>query len=127
MRQTLKCKMSQIGNISKQENYATTFINDNLVLQISTYVLFTALCQLICIFGVVTNSINIVCFVKQGIKDPINVSFIGIPQLSHKKTFNFFKLFKIYTIYFVMHFTLLQADARKTVTRYLAGCGHRDR
>lgn len=35
------------------------------------------LCQLICVFGIATNIINIVCFIKQGFNDPVNVSLLG--------------------------------------------------
>lgn len=37
----------------------------------------TALCQSIVVFGIVTNIINIICFVKQGFKDQINISLSG--------------------------------------------------
>ncbi|CAG5117001.1 unnamed protein product, partial [Candidula unifasciata] len=33
-------------------------------------------CQVIDIFGTVTNIINIICFVQQGFKDPVNVSLL---------------------------------------------------
>lgn len=35
------------------------------------------LCQFICAFGIATNIVNILCFVKQGFVDPVNVSLLG--------------------------------------------------
>lgn len=40
--------------------------------------LFTFICQVIDIFGASTNIINIICFIKQGFKDPVNVSLLGM-------------------------------------------------
>ncbi|CAG5127919.1 unnamed protein product, partial [Candidula unifasciata] len=45
-------------------------------LTIAVWVLFALICQAIDVFGVVTNIINIMCFVKQGFKDPVNVSLL---------------------------------------------------
>lgn len=38
---------------------------------------YSVLCELIDIFGTVTNIFNIVCFIKLGFQDPINVSLLG--------------------------------------------------
>ncbi|CAG5124060.1 unnamed protein product, partial [Candidula unifasciata] len=40
------------------------------------WVVYTVVCQTIDVFGLVTNIINIVCFVKQGFKDPVNISLL---------------------------------------------------
>lgn len=36
------------------------------------------LCQLVDVLGSCTNIINIVCFVRQGLQDPVNVSLLGM-------------------------------------------------
>lgn len=41
------------------------------------WVCFAIVCELVDIFGTVTNIINIICFVKQGFRDPVNVSLLG--------------------------------------------------
>lgn len=41
------------------------------------WIVYAVVCQLIDVFGIVTNITNIVCFVKQGFKDPINISLLG--------------------------------------------------
>lgn len=41
------------------------------------WVVYSVVCQLIDIFGTVTNIINIICFIKQGFKDPVNISLLG--------------------------------------------------
>lgn len=52
-------------------------ISDEAVL-VYTNVVYSFVCQAIDVFGVVTNVINIVCFAKQGFKDPINISLLGM-------------------------------------------------
>ncbi|CAG5120766.1 unnamed protein product [Candidula unifasciata] len=42
------------------------------------WVILAVTCQIINIFGTVTNIINILCFTKQGFRDPVNVSFLGL-------------------------------------------------
>lgn len=37
----------------------------------------TLLCLTITMFGLGTNVVNIICFVKQGFKDPVHVSLMG--------------------------------------------------
>lgn len=51
--------------------------NDNFRL-VYQWVMFAVLCQTIDIFGVAANTINIICFIKQGFKDPVNVSLLGV-------------------------------------------------
>lgn len=59
----------------------------DLVADILSWVTFGCLCQVICTFGVLTNVMNIVCFVNQGFNDPINISFLGMsPQRSYRHT-----------------------------------------
>lgn len=38
---------------------------------------YSLLCEFIDIFGTLTNIVNIICFVKLGFKDPVNVSLLG--------------------------------------------------
>lgn len=57
--------MTQVASISH---------NDLVIYQ---WVIFTFLCQSIVLFGIVTNIINIICFVKQGFTDPVNISLMG--------------------------------------------------
>ncbi|CAG5120767.1 unnamed protein product, partial [Candidula unifasciata] len=65
---TIAAKTSQYGAIDK-------IISD----EIRTYfdwIGFSLLCQLVDVFGTVTNIINIVCFIKMGFKDSVNVSLL---------------------------------------------------
>lgn len=51
-------------------------ISDEAVLAF-TWVIFGVLCQVITVFGIATNIVNIICFVKQNVKDSVNVSLLG--------------------------------------------------
>lgn len=62
----------------EQYGYGDVVDIDNTVVLIYKYVVFTVLRQAINIFGIVTNTINIICFVKHGFKESINVSLLGI-------------------------------------------------
>lgn len=55
------------------------------VLIICYWIIYTVLCQTISIFGIFTNIINIVCFVKQGFKESVNVSLLGKAHTSQFK------------------------------------------
>lgn len=44
---------------------------------ICKWIIYAVLCQAINIFGTVTNILNIICFIKQGFKDPVNISLLG--------------------------------------------------
>lgn len=50
---------------------------DVQVTEIYIWVLCTVACQVVNVFGVVTNIINIMCFIKQGFKDAVNISLLG--------------------------------------------------
>lgn len=52
-------------------------VSDGTLL-ICQWVLFTGVCQSVDIFGTVANIINIICFVKQGFHDPVNISLFGM-------------------------------------------------
>lgn len=40
-------------------------------------IVISTVCQMVAVFGVVTNIINIICLGSQGFKDPINISLTG--------------------------------------------------
>lgn len=44
---------------------------------IAQWIIYTVACNAIDIFGISTNIINIICFVKQGFNDPVNISLLG--------------------------------------------------
>lgn len=46
-------------------------------LNIFNWVVLAVLLQVIDVFGITTNAINIICFARQGFDDPINISLIG--------------------------------------------------
>lgn len=46
-------------------------------LNIFNWVVLAVLLQVIDLFGITTNAINIICFARQGFDDPINISLIG--------------------------------------------------
>ncbi|CAG5124062.1 unnamed protein product, partial [Candidula unifasciata] len=48
------------------------------ITRILHWLLYGILCQAIVIFGVVSNAINMICFFKQGFRDPVNVSLFGM-------------------------------------------------
>lgn len=51
-------------------------ISDRVIL-IFQWVVYTAVWQAVIVFGIGTNIINIICFMKQGFKDPVNISLFG--------------------------------------------------
>lgn len=63
------------GAIADTESYTTLSDEATVILQ---YLLFTVLCQGIDIFGVGSVIVNTICFIKQGFKDQVNVSLLGI-------------------------------------------------
>ncbi|CAG5128595.1 unnamed protein product, partial [Candidula unifasciata] len=40
------------------------------------WIFYSVLCQLVDIFGIISNIINIICFVKQGFHDTVNISLL---------------------------------------------------
>ncbi|CAG5129996.1 unnamed protein product, partial [Candidula unifasciata] len=63
---------------TKEEKSLGAAIIDEAVVEIFMYVMVSGLCQLINLFGIVTNIFNIICFVKQGFKDTVNISLLGL-------------------------------------------------
>lgn len=79
--------MKELNNITKSilvvvSTNITDDTGDVLISDAATmilyWIIYTFLCQAINVFGTTTNIINIVCFVKQGFKDPVNVSLLGM-------------------------------------------------
>ncbi|CAG5130212.1 unnamed protein product, partial [Candidula unifasciata] len=48
---------------------------------ICQWIIYTVVCQFIDVFGIATNIINIICFIKQGFKDSVNISLLGSTTL----------------------------------------------
>lgn len=44
---------------------------------ICQWIMFTIICQMIDLFGIASNIVNIVCFIRQGFRDSVNVSLLG--------------------------------------------------
>lgn len=67
-------------NIYEEYTIAETgsgaLINDGLTI-ILKWIIYSILCQLMNVFGIVTNIINMICFIKQGFKDTINICLLG--------------------------------------------------
>lgn len=53
--------------------------------RICQWVVFCVACEVVSVFGVGTNIVNIICFVKQGFKEPVNVSFLGTVHIFIRK------------------------------------------
>lgn len=69
-------------NVENESDVVNTEIEfdallSDYVVEIFQWVAFTVICQVIDIFGIGANSINIICFVQQGFKDSFNVSLLG--------------------------------------------------
>ncbi|CAG5126558.1 unnamed protein product, partial [Candidula unifasciata] len=67
-----------------EDEEESKFLLSYHVLTICYWVIYTGLCQTISIFGVLTNIINIICFVKQGFKESVNVSLLGMSLLTFR-------------------------------------------
>lgn len=52
-------------------------ISDEAILTFSWFV-YGAVCPALDVFGIFTNIINIICFIKQGFQDSVNVSLFGM-------------------------------------------------
>lgn len=71
---------------------APTFVGlDESTAHIFLWIIYTVICQAVEVFGIVTNIINIICFVKQGLGDSINISLLGKGQL--KVFFSYIKTY----------------------------------
>lgn len=59
-------------------NRETDALISNNALLVFNYVMLAVVCQIIAVFGVGGNIINVFCFVKHGFKESVNVSLLGI-------------------------------------------------
>lgn len=70
-----------INMSSTHDSYIVDDTTDNIFTQstmiIYQWIMLTVVCQGIAIFGSCTNIVNIICFIKQGFKDPVNISLLG--------------------------------------------------
>lgn len=55
----------------------TDILVSDHALQIFQWISYTIVCEIIDLFGTVSNIVNVICFVKLGFKDPVNVSLLG--------------------------------------------------
>lgn len=58
-------------------SYRSTLIGKELT-EILLVINYAVLCLCVCIFGIVTNIINMVIFVKQGLQDTVNMNLLGL-------------------------------------------------
>lgn len=72
---------SKANTSSIVDVHTDILIISDYAMLIYTWVVYAVFCQIINIFGIITNIINIVCFAKQGFKDSVNISFVG---MNHK-------------------------------------------
>lgn len=75
--------MTTLRNMSQTEfseggyqNSFQTFISDEVRIYFQ-WIGYSIVCELIDVFGTASNIINIVCFLKMGFKDPVNISLLG--------------------------------------------------
>lgn len=64
-------------NVSNSGDTAGGFTINDIALHIYIWVVYIGLCETINIFVIVTNVINMACFVKQGFGESVNVSLFG--------------------------------------------------
>lgn len=83
--------MSVMVNQSQLAGYGLEFAIDDATTIFCIRILYTAMCQMINMFGITTNIINIICFVKQGFKDVINISLLGMQLKPIQIDFYFMK------------------------------------
>lgn len=64
------------------KNVVQSIILSDDVTVVQQYILLSSICQLINIFGIASNIINIICLLRQDMADPINISFLGTTFLN---------------------------------------------
>lgn len=70
--ETVSCELS----MSSHGESSGTLVSDN-VLYLFQWFFITVVCNIIDVFGVMTNIINIICFLRLGFRDPVNISLLG--------------------------------------------------
>lgn len=73
----LSLSLAQNNCTSGEEQSSRKLITDEVSL-IFQWIIYAVVCQTIDVLGTAGNIINIVCFVKQGFKDSVNISLLGI-------------------------------------------------
>lgn len=70
--------MTEQANSSHTHTYAvaTKYVSDEAVL-LFKWIVVVAVCEVLDVLCSITNIINIVCILKQGFNEPINVSLFG--------------------------------------------------
>lgn len=73
-------------------NYSAPLVSDIPAIDYGTLTIFSwaayaVVIQMVDVFGVGTNIINIVCFIKQGFREPVNISLLG--KKKNKDNFSF--------------------------------------
>lgn len=63
--------------VTSSDTVSSPFVVSDDLLLIFQWVVFVVICQIIDVFGTVTNIINIICFIEQGFQDTINISLMG--------------------------------------------------
>ncbi|CAG5120769.1 unnamed protein product, partial [Candidula unifasciata] len=62
-------------NNDGNRDLSKSFISDQMRIYFQ-WIGYSIVCELIDIFGTISNTINIMCFLKMGFKDPVNVSLL---------------------------------------------------
>ncbi|CAG5123387.1 unnamed protein product, partial [Candidula unifasciata] len=75
-KQDVQLISSMDGENSTSDNPMNNALPIDIGIIVFQWVLFTVLCQIVALFGIGSNIVNIICFAKQGFKDPINISLL---------------------------------------------------
>lgn len=73
-----ECNVSKALCVTDSNKLMSSHLLSDALTLICQWIIFSITCQAIDIFGIVTNIINIICFMKQGFKDSVNISLLGI-------------------------------------------------
>lgn len=69
--------ISHAASSSFSDGHLTDLFLSNETTLILQWIIYNIVCQAIDLLGIVTNIINIICFVKQGFKETTNISLLG--------------------------------------------------
>lgn len=75
-RSNISCPDTDVCQTSLSTLTSDTLVND-LVREVIQWIFYSVISELICVFGTVTNLVSIVCFVKMGFRDSVNISLLG--------------------------------------------------
>jgi hypothetical protein len=80
--------MNEVHNRSQELSFSNSVFDiSNEFIDKFTLIFFNGFWQTINLFGIITNILNMICFVKQGFKDSINVSLLGELWSKYVKAF----------------------------------------